>query len=60
MALTSASTADEIVAAYKDNADYDTAESKTKAAAFIQACRFMLIDPTRMSAGEHNLEFDAK
>ena len=53
MALTSGSTPDEIVAAYKDNADYDTAGSKTKAAGLIQACRFMLIEPTPMSARTH-------
>ena len=57
MPLSSASTADEIVAAYRDNADYDITASRTKAGVFIQACRFILADPSRMTAGEHSLEF---
>jgi hypothetical protein len=49
MALTSASTYAEILAAYKDNASYEEDVSQAKAKAFITACRFLALDP--MSAG---------
>jgi len=49
MPLTSASTYDEVLAAFKDNASYEQDSSRTKALAFITACRFLSLDP--MSAG---------
>ena len=49
MPLTSASTYAEILAAFKDNASYEQDNSRTKALAFITACRFLSLDP--MSAG---------
>lgn len=42
--LTSSSTDAQVIAAYKDNADYDTSNSPAKAKLFIQACRFLLIN----------------
>jgi len=41
--LTSTSTRDEIIAAYRNNASYEEANDSVKAAAFITACRFMLL-----------------
>lgn len=42
-ALSSASTAAEVRAAYMDNASYEEDGSATKAAAFITACRLLLL-----------------
>ena len=59
MSLTSSSTTAQIEAAYVDNADYAEADSTTKAAAFIQACRILLIKrPRRASHGSESLEID--
>ena len=44
MSLTSSSTLAQIRAEYKDNADYESAGSATKANAFVVACRFLLIE----------------
>jgi hypothetical protein len=49
MPLTSASTYAEILAAFKDNASYEEDGSRTKALAFMTACKFLALDP--MSAG---------
>jgi hypothetical protein len=41
--LTSASTLEEVQAAYYDNADYDAVGSVTKAKDFIVACRYLIL-----------------
>ena len=60
-ALTSASTDAELWAAFENNADYDTSGDVSKAALFIQACRFILLRrPSKAGAGGqsgNNLEF---
>lgn len=63
MALTSSSTYAQIVAAYKDNADYVTAGGTSgvaKAKDFIQACRFLLLDrPVMESAKSSTLNYES-
>ena len=49
----------EIEAAYVDNADYAESDSTTKAKAFIQACRILLIKrPRRASHGPESIAID--
>jgi len=45
--ITSSSTRSELVAAYRDNADYDTADDLAKASCFMLAARMMLATPVR-------------
>lgn len=55
MALSSASTIDEIRAAYDDNASYEEDGDVTKARAFITACRMMIGHlPTQSVQGPNN------
>lgn len=58
--LSSTSTLTEVKAAYFDNASYAEDSSPTKAAAFITACRFLLIYlPKRARQGQrHEIEID--
>lgn len=62
MALTSASTDDEVRAAYEDNAGYDQANSATMARAFAVACRFILMRRPLVGAlgGGNSTTFDAQ
>lgn len=58
--LSSSSTLAEIVAAYADNASYEEDSSASKAAAFITACRLLLLKiPKRTKhAGGSEIEVD--
>ena len=57
--LTSSSTLAQIVAAYVDNASYEEDASTTKAAAFISACRIILIKrPKKAAVGGEEIELD--
>lgn len=58
--LTSASTLDEINAAYADNASYDEDNSASKCKAFITACRLLLIKIPAMvrSGGRHEVQMN--
>lgn len=61
MSLSSTSTLREIRAAYLDNADYDAAGDLSKARAFVQACRILLVvRPKRSAHGNRSeeVEFD--
>ena len=59
MALTSASTIEEIVAAYVDNSLFDVNNSTTQAAAFIQAGRILLMKrPKSINADGVTTAFD--
>ena len=54
-ALSSTSTLAEVKAAYFDNASYEEDASATKAAAFITACRFLLLKlPKRARHADRN------
>ena len=57
--LSSTSTLAEIKAAYADNASYVEDNSTAKAAAFVTACRLLLLDlPTRAGQSGATLERD--
>jgi hypothetical protein len=59
MSIDSASTQDDIVAAYLDNLGYDVEESPSKAREFIKACRALLvIHPSQWSQSTINMTFD--
>ena len=59
MTLTSASTDTQVAAAYEDNADYRESNDRSKAALFIQACRFILHrTPKRATLGAESAEYD--
>jgi len=51
-ALSSASTIDEIKAAYADNASYEEDASASKAKAFVTACRLLLLKLPKMATTE--------
>lgn len=51
MAISSASTLDEIKAEYFDNAGYDASGSIAQAHAFVKACRFLLLKMPKSAAG---------
>lgn len=50
MSLSSASTDQQVIDAYGDNADWDQAASATKAAAFVVACRHLLLRLPRLAS----------
>jgi len=50
--LSSASTIDEIKAAYADNASYEEDGSASKARAFVTACRLLLLKLPKMATTE--------
>lgn len=55
--LSSASSLDTIVASYVDNASYAEDASATKAAAFVTACRILLLKrPQRVRHGNEEIE----
>ncbi len=57
--LSSSSTLTEIEAAYADNASYEEDESLTKCAAFITACRLLLMKlPKKARQDSRELEMD--
>lgn len=59
MALTSASTISDIVAAYVDNAAYDANASVSQAELFVNACRVLLVKrPKSVSHGGETIELD--
>lgn len=62
MSLTSASSHDDIVAAYVDNSDYaDGAGDVSKARAFVQSCRILLIKrPSSAAHGPESASFDMR
>lgn len=57
--LTSASSLDDVIASYTNNASYAEDDSITKAKRFITACRIMLIKrPSSMTKGSNQLNFN--
>jgi hypothetical protein len=62
MTLSATSTFAEVRAAYRNNAGYDIENDQAKAALFVQACRFLLLDMPRRAAhgggGAEEIEFD--
>lgn len=57
--LTSASTDADVWAAYDDNASYEEDGSRTKALAFLTACRFLIRrKPKRMFHNQRGSDFD--
>jgi len=60
MPLSSASTDDEVCAAFDDNASFEEVSSAAKAIAFVTACRILLRRrPIQMSMGNQSTQFDA-
>jgi hypothetical protein len=60
MSLTSASTDAQVWAAYDDNASYEEDGSRSKALAFITACRIILRRrPSMQSRGQMSLTFES-
>jgi hypothetical protein len=58
--LTSQSTNAEVWAAYDDNASYEEDGSRTKALAFVTACRIILRRrPASTGRGEQNVSFES-
>lgn len=56
--LTASSTRDDVLAAYRENADYEADPSGGKAAAFIQACRYLLLYPVRSRGAQSEVQWD--
>lgn len=56
--LTASSTRDDVLAAYRANADYETDPSGGKAAAFVQACRYLLLYPVRSRGAQTEVQWD--
>jgi hypothetical protein len=56
--LTASSTRDDVLAAYRANADYESDGTGGKAAAFIQACRYLLLYPVRSRGAQSEVQWD--
>lgn len=56
--LTSASSIDDIIAAYVDNVGYDANGSVSQAQAFAQACRILLIKIPKRTRHGHGSEIE--
>lgn len=56
--LTSASTRDDVLAAYRTNASYESDLTGATATLFIQACRYLLLYPTRSRGAQSEVQFD--
>lgn len=60
--LSSASTLDQVKAAYDDNASYDVDDSTTEAQIFIAACRILLrrLPASARQGGEMSIDLDLR